>query len=192
MLSVRPHNALSQSQVKMPSYRLSPFPSQLRADTQSFFNVLNDEGDFAAIVVTAAYLDTCVAALLRTKMRPGETTGRLLDAGRGALGSFAARADLAYALRLIEKPMLADLMTYARIRNMIAHHHLTFSFASPEIETACKELRYLLTMKNGDLDEMVFTEATLPPTRERYKFTAVYICNELLSMAEQVGESSAA
>lgn len=188
---VRLHKLLLPDSRIMPRHHLPPLPAQLRADTQAFFDVLNDEGDFAAIVVTAAYLDAAIASVLRTKMRGSSITDRLLDSRRGALGSFAARIDAAYALGLIEQPMLQDLLQYAEIRNMVAHHHLTVSFDLPDISSACQKLKYLLTMKNGDLDEMVFTENSLPAARERYKFTAIYICNQLLDRAEKGVKDSA-
>lgn len=171
---------------------LFPTPSLLRTDTQAFFNVLNEEGDFAAIVVTGAFLDGCLASLLAANLRTSSVTEKLLDSRRGALGSFAARADLSYALRLIDKPMYLDLMQYAAIRNVAAHNHVSLSFDDPLVTTACLKLKFLLTMKNGDLPEMVFTEVTLPPPRERYKVTAVYMSNILLSQAEAARGHSAA
>lgn len=174
----------------MPKHVL-PTPANLRTDTQAFFNVLNDEGDFAAIVVTVAFLDACVASVLKSELRDSSITDRLLDSGRGPLGSFAARVDMAYALKLIDQPMHQDLMQYAEIRNMVAHHHVSVSFDAPEISSACQKLKYLLKMKNGDLDEMVFTEEQLPPPRERYKVTAVYISNLLLVQAEVKGRGNA-
>jgi DNA-binding MltR family transcriptional regulator len=175
----------------MPKHVL-PTPGNLRADTQAFFNVLNNEGDFAAIVVTVAFLDACVASVLKSGLRKSSVTDKLLDPRCGPLGSFAARVDMAYALKLIEKPMYQDLLQYAEIRNMVAHHHVSVSFDDPEISAACQKLNYLLTMKNGDLDEMVFTEQRLPPPRERYKFTAVYLSNLLLVQAEEKARGNAA
>jgi DNA-binding MltR family transcriptional regulator len=165
--------------------RVLPTPANLRADTQAFFNVLNDEGDFAAIIVTVAFLDACVASVLNSKLRVSSVTDKLLDSRRGALGSFAARVDMAYALKLIDKSMHQDLLQYAEIRNMVAHHHVSVSFDDPEISAACQKLKCLLTMKNGDLEEKAFTEEQLPPSRERYKFTAVHISNLLLVQAEE-------
>jgi DNA-binding MltR family transcriptional regulator len=175
----------------MPKYVL-PTPANLRADTRAFFSVLNDEGDFAAIVVTVAFLDACVASVLKSGLRDSSVTDKLLDPRRGHLGSFAARVDMAYALKLIDQPMYQDLLQYAEIRNMVAHHHVSVSFDDPEISAACQKLKYLLTMKNGDLEEMAFTEERLPPPRERYKFTAVYISNLLLVQAEEKERGNAA
>lgn len=172
--------------------RALPTTGNLRVDTQAFFNVLNDEGDFAAIVVTVAFLDACVASVLKSRLGDSSVTDKLLDSRRGPLGSFAARVDMAYVLKLIDKLMYQDLLQYAEIRNMVAHHHVSVSFDVPEISAACQNLKYLLTMKNGDLDEMVFTEEQLPPPRERYKFTAVHISNLLLVQAEENGHGNAA
>ena len=100
------------------SKRVLPTPANLRADTQAFFNVLNDEGDFAAIVVTVAFLDACVAAVLKSSLRDGDVTEKLLNPQCGSLGSFGARVKMAYALKLIEKWIHQDLLQYAEIRNM--------------------------------------------------------------------------
>lgn len=160
-------------------------PELLRADTQAFLNVLNDERDFEIVVVSAGYLDACLGTLLHRALRKSAVTERLLDPRHGALGSFATRADLAYAMTLIPKPLYQDLGHFANIRNMVAHHHISLSFDDPAVRDACVKLTYLSTVKNGDLDELLFGDhRPLPPPRERFKFTALFILDFLLRAAE--------
>ncbi|WP_457390522.1 MltR family transcriptional regulator [Roseateles sp. P5_E1] len=152
---------------------------------QALLDVLNDEKDFAIVIIATGYLDACLGSLLRSSLLRSGVTDQLLDPGRGALGSLTVRADLAYSMSLIPKAMYQDLIQLAQVRNMFAHHHIALSFADLDIQKACSSLNYMSTLKNGDLDELLFHAGRpLPPPKERFKFTALFILDFLLRAAE--------
>lgn len=158
-------------------------PEGLSKDTQAFFDVLNQEPDFSVVVVAAAYLDASLAALLHRHFLESSVSDKLLASGSGALGTFAARADVSYVAGLISKPLYRDLTVFAEIRNRLAHHHLTMSFAEPELASLCAKLTYALTLKNGNLDEPMFEPGMLESPRVRYTISAVLISQRLLLSA---------
>ncbi|MDE3041065.1 MAG: hypothetical protein KGJ82_10890 [Nitrospirota bacterium] len=167
----------------MPKRLLIP-TELLKADTQAFFDVLNNEPDFSIVVVSTSYVDACLSALLQSFMLESSVSDKLLDSRSGALGSFAARSDAAYVMGLIPKTIYQDLQQLAEIRNQFAHHHLSLSFSIPAVEAACLKLKHLGTMKNGDIDEPAFPPDRMPPARERFKFTVMVISHYLIQASE--------
>ena len=160
-------------------------PKDLRADIQALLDVLNKERDFSIVVVTVGYLDACLGSLLHSSLLRSSVTDQLLEPGRGALGALMARADLAYAMRLIPKEMYQDLIQFAKVRNLFAHHHIELSFSDADVQDACAKLSYLSTLKNGDVDEPLFHAGRpLPLLKERFKFTAMFILDALLRATE--------
>lgn len=169
----------------MPKTPLAP-AELLRKDTQSFFDVLNGEPDFSVIVISAGYLDACLGSLLKNFLIEGKVSDGLLDSRNSNLGSFAARSAAAYALGLISKSVYCDLKQFAEIRNMVAHHYLSATFSDPLLRTACLNLKHLSTIRNGDLDELVFPPKHMPPATEHFKLTVVYIGDYILRKSESV------
>ncbi|MDO8605444.1 MAG: hypothetical protein Q7R40_02805 [Phaeospirillum sp.] len=115
-------------------------PEVLSDDTKKFFAVLNGSSDLSVILIAASYLDACLAALLHKFFIKSKISDELLEFGGGALGGFQARADVAYALALVNKPIYRDLKKIAEIRNKVAHHHLEVGFDAGEIEPLCNSL----------------------------------------------------
>jgi DNA-binding MltR family transcriptional regulator len=158
--------------------KIVSFP-ELSADARRLYEVLNDETDLAVIVIAASWLDACLGAKLSENLRAGAVSDRLLDPGRGALGTIAIRADACYALKLIEKSMYQDLTTIAQIRNLVAHNHLLIDFGSSDIIGLVGRLHSVddgLTDAEGT--PMKFLEV-MDTVRQKFSFTAVYI-SELL------------
>jgi DNA-binding MltR family transcriptional regulator len=92
---------------------------KLSEETRQLFDVLNKESDLACVVIGAAFLDTALASLLAQKLLASSVSDKLL-ATSGVLGSFAARADLAYCLSLIKKEHYQDICVVGEIRNQFA------------------------------------------------------------------------
>lgn len=126
----------------MKRRRLPPPLETLSDDTQAVYDVLNGESNLAVGVIGAAYLDACLGSLLGRHFIESTVSDRLLSPG-GTLGSLVARADLAYCLGFLSKPLYQDLLQIAEIRNLLAHHHLQLGFGNPEVAEACEKLRYL-------------------------------------------------
>jgi DNA-binding MltR family transcriptional regulator len=153
----------------------------LSSDTQRFFDVLNDESDHSAIIVGVAYLDACLGAMLQRFLIHSTTSAKLLDPRGGALGTFSARSDVCYALGLISKVMLQDLLVLAELRNQCAHHHLLQSFADSRIADECKKLSFAATLLRWDGAEgTMFTTEQLVNPRTRFTMTAVLLSQRLL------------
>jgi hypothetical protein len=155
----------------------------LSTNTQAFFDVLNNEPDFSVVVISAAYIDACLATPLAKLLVQSSVSAKLLDARSGALGSFASRADACYTLGLVSKSLYQDLLVLAEIRNQFAHHHLSLTFSTPELSASCKGLSYAMTLKNGDIDEPMFRPGQLDDIRTRFVMSVVLISQRLLVTA---------
>lgn len=105
---------------------------ELTEAVPELLETLRSESDVGAALIGVGYLDALLAAALAVRFRPGKTSERLLGP-TGPLGTFSARAALAYSLRLIDKAGFKDLNTLAELRNQFAHHHLARRFTDPEI-----------------------------------------------------------
>ena len=157
----------------------------LSADTQKLFDVLNGEPDFSVVVVSCAYIDACLASILKRYFLEGSVSGKLLDAQSGALGSFSARSDACYALGLVSKAIYQDLVVIGRLRNQIAHHYLMLDFSAAHIAEACSSLKYAETLERWDTNdiERMFKPEQLAAPRTRFVMTVVLLSQRLLLIA---------
>jgi DNA-binding MltR family transcriptional regulator len=151
--------------------QLIPRIEQLSRESKELFEVLNGENDLSAILVAASFLDVCLASILERKLIDSKVTKKLLAARGGVLGSFAVRADVCYAIGLLEKGLYRDLLKIAEIRNLIAHHHLALSFKADDIVKLCGELSWGESL---GLYELMNTP------RNQFVLTAVMISQRLL------------
>lgn len=159
-------------------------------DTQKVYDVLNHDSDLACVLIGTSYLSELLGSAIRTALRKCNTTENILTPGRGILGSFKARVDLAYCLKIISKEDKKDLDIIGNIRNSFAHLHLAFDFTDKEVET---ELRNLNAWKiqsdfseiNADPDiESIPEYCHLPQSaREKYILTVVMLKQRIISNA---------
>jgi DNA-binding MltR family transcriptional regulator len=86
------------------------------------------------VLVGAVHVDECLARLFRAVFRPqlSQATIKRLLKYPGPLSSFAARIDVAYALRLIPKDIHDALNALRELRNSLAHERDAFSLAGNE------------------------------------------------------------
>ena len=166
----------------MPSHAPLP-PESLSSDSEHLYALLNEGADTSAIIVGVSYIDACLASLLAKRLLKSSVTEKLLDSRSGAIGSFAARSDLAYTLALIDKPMYQDLIVLAELRNETAHHHFELSFASEAIVLRCNKLKYVAGLKAANTGGPLMEEAWLARPRDRFMLTATMIVNRLLLTA---------
>jgi mannitol operon repressor len=122
------------------SKKRTPRIEQLSSESKELLDVLNNEQDLSVILIGASFLDTILSSILERKFLQSSVSINLLKAGIGALGSFAARADICYVLKLIEKSLYNDLRKIAQIRNEIAHYHLALNFDAENVNKLCGEL----------------------------------------------------
>ena len=88
---------------------------ELSKDTQKVYDVLNRESDLACVLIGTSYLAELLASALTEKFAKTSIAEKLLDPQRGAVGGFATRADLAYCLGFIRKPVYQDLIKIAEL-----------------------------------------------------------------------------
>ena len=124
-----------------------PFkPEELSGDTQKVYDALNHESDLACVLIGASYLAELLASMLKASFIESSVSDKILNPQRGAVGEFAARADMAYCLGLIDKSIYKDIMQVAEIRNLFAHKHFALDFGDATIRDACEKLQAWRTL----------------------------------------------
>lgn len=158
---------------------------QLSSDTRQLLEVLNGESDLVCVVVGAAFLDTALATLLAAKLLKSRVTEKLL-APSGVLGTFQARADLAYCLELISEERYQDLCFIAAIRNEFAHSHLQLTFRESGVQKLCarlQEYRILLHGEDEDVSSMPTEKELTIRARNQFNLSVTFLSNWLLISA---------
>jgi mannitol operon repressor len=91
-------------------------------DLVSFIDELGQETDRGLPLVAAALIDDRLAEkTIRSFLRPGPLAAKLIDAGNAPLGTLSARADLCYALGLIDEYEHSEIAIIRKVRNEFAH-----------------------------------------------------------------------
>ena len=158
-------------------------PEVLSADGGHLYPLLNEGSDFTVIIIALSYLDACLTSLLSKYFRKGSTADELLDANKGALSTLTSKASMAYALGLIDKPMLQDLLIMARLRNLVAHSHFELAFQSDELQGLCGELKYIVQLRDAQTGNAVFDLDQGRAPRDKFVFTAIMLWNRVLLTA---------
>lgn len=163
-----------------------PEIEKLREESKALYDAVNEEPDLPCVLISTSYIDQCLASLLKQSFTEGDTANRLLDS-RGILGTFMARADLCYCLKIITKELYNNLRKIAEIRNIFAHNYLSTSFDDPKVKKLCEEITFPVvaaaTYFNGETGKSYdnknpFTKFNDP--RSRFTINAVLIANRLL------------
>jgi hypothetical protein len=101
-----------------------------------FLEAFQRETDRAAAALGAAYLDSRLELLLRSKFVAVPKFVDDLLAGQGGLSSFSARISSAYAVGLISRRAADDLHSIRRIRNDFAHRPTAFRSRLRKLQVA--------------------------------------------------------
>ena len=168
------------------SKRLPMRPKDLSAEVGAIFDSMNDSPDLSLAIVGAAFIDSALGSLLRSKFVDSTVSEKLLDPNSGALGALHPRARLAYVLGLVEKPFLQDCCTIGEIRNIFAHRHLLTDFQDPSVAKLCNKLQapemlIKLSGPNGAMKTLIECNP-----RNRYLIAGTLIGNQVLMKAHQV------
>jgi DNA-binding MltR family transcriptional regulator len=163
-----------------------PQIEKLSEESQSLFDVLNNESDLASVLVGTSYLDYTLASLLARYFIESDIAPKLLDLPRGPLSTFSSRADLAYCLGLIPKGLYQNLETIGRIRNAFAHSYLYLKFDHPEIVKLIDPLIFPTVHQSITIDESgerhddssPFSRVAQP--RDKFNLIVVMMVNRLL------------
>jgi len=113
--------------------------------------------DAGHAILEAAYLDNLLQQLLLHSM-PKMSNGLAKELFGRSLNSFAAKINLACALRLIDAKTRCDLLAVKSVRNVFAHAEHALGFRHAKIIKEARPLRH-----HGHEG----SSSTLPPTRPR-------------------------
>jgi hypothetical protein len=96
--------------------------------------------DRAAAIVLATAVENAIGKLLRSNMRE-EGTSELFKPS-SLLGSFGARIDISYALKLFGPKTKKELNIIRTLRNQFAHSRMPIEFTTPVVKKCCDQLTY--------------------------------------------------
>lgn len=125
--------------------------AKLRADWEGWLDEFQKEGDRAAIILGAAFLDERLHEVLGFFFVDDETQSNALLGVDGPLGAFGARVTAAYCLGFLSPADFADLRTIKQIRNDFAHMLHGMSFEDPEVKKQCLRLQATTGVLGGEL-----------------------------------------
>lgn len=114
-------------------------------DWNGFYQEIQKETPRAAVIISAAFLDSQLRRLISKAFIDDQ---KIVDDLLGTekiverpLSSFGARIKIAYCMGLISKKIFNDLETIKRIRNKFAHKLHNYSFNESEIVKWCSSLK---------------------------------------------------
>ncbi len=134
-------------------------------DLNSFVRELELETDRGLPLVGAALIDDRLQETLRSFFCECRASGRLLDEGDAPLGTLSSRAQVCYALGLIDDFEFAEIDLIRKVRNEFAHAKHGVSFQNEKVAGLCSTLR-------SDLPE----GAGHPTSDPRFRFTNAVVC----------------
>jgi DNA-binding MltR family transcriptional regulator len=164
---------------------------QLSEETRQLFDVLNDQSDLACVLIGTAFLDAALGALIAGKLSESSVSDKLLGPS-GALGTFNARTDIAYCLRLITKKRYQDLCVISYIRNQFAHSHMQLSFNELQITTLCNQLHEWRVVFEDKPNINAKSDEIHARARNQFKLSVIFIANWLLLEALALKEKNTA
>lgn len=125
---------------------------------------IKGESDRAAAVLMASFMEHFATEKLKGYFIQDSAVSELC-ASHGALGSFGALMEVAYALGLMTRAMRSDLKYIRKIRNLFAHHHDVIDFNSPKIQDLCSNLTTAKGIPTLNSDPLKFESP-----RDQYMF----------------------
>lgn len=102
-----------------------------------------------AAIAGSALLDLLLRRAIEKRIRPDPEIQNILFQNRGPFQYFAARIQVAYALKIFESSAYADLNIIRDIRNVFAHSVESFDFDREDIAALCNKLWYPLKIRYG-------------------------------------------
>ena len=99
-----------------------------------FGQAISEESPRAMVILSVCYLDECLNQLLKAIFVPVDSKSDLLFDGPSApLGTYFAKVELAYRMRLFDDEMRDSLNLIRKIRNEFAHDLGTNSFNNESV-----------------------------------------------------------
>ena len=162
---------------------------ELSKDARAVFKSVNrEESDLACALILTAFLEQGLGSLLANRFVESSVPEKLLQPGRGILGTLQSRIDVAYTLGLITKGMFTNLCKVAEIRNVFAHSHIDVKFEDPRIQPQCEELELPeleISPDEGETPEQSEADfrALISTPRMRFTVVSALMANRLLLTA---------
>ncbi|HUQ70917.1 MAG TPA: hypothetical protein VM165_15420, partial [Planctomycetaceae bacterium] len=149
------------------------------------FAALKHDSATVCVVVSVAYVDHCLWALLGAYLAGDDAKIGILTHG-GCVGDLSAKAKLAFCLGLISKGLFNRILLLCTIRNSFAHKLDVTSFDSPEVVEDCSKVqlplgtRIDITATDEDDLRKIMTECLdMKTSRGRFTAVAAAICTHL-------------
>ena len=118
-----------------------------------FQNAVAAESDRAAVILSAAFLDSALELLLKAFLVPcAASTDPLFDSVSAPFGDFSGRIEAAYRLGLIEPTFARALHLIRKIRNDFAHNITGCTFADSSVMSRLTELAKCMELSKADLN----------------------------------------
>lgn len=119
--------------------RTDPDITHIEAIEQELYGA----SDRATVVMLGSMVEMSLRRLLTKLLRKdlNSTDQRRVFEFEGALGSFASKIVMAYALNLIGPITRSDLDLIRVLRNEFAHSRMSFGFITPEVKAVCDRLK---------------------------------------------------
>jgi hypothetical protein len=131
---------------------------------------LERESDRGVILIIGAMLDELLAELLKNVLDPA-VSGKLLNGSTAPLGSFSARAKMAFAIGVIDVQDYKDIEVIRKVRNAAAHFEVKQGF-----DTWFKSQSVIGLCGNLSQDRLT----TGASARERFIFAAKTTCGSIM------------
>lgn len=120
-------------------------------DHLRYLEVLSEESNRGAVLVTASMLDDVLTKLLFARLVEGKSSAKLLNGFNAPLGTFSAKVAAARAIGLISEEWRRELDLLRAIRNEFAHS-VTATLGDESILNKCNELSLCLPEKATDAE----------------------------------------
>jgi hypothetical protein len=113
------------------------------AEIEALERELYGANDRATAVMLGSMVEISLQRLLGTLLRANLNSSdrSKIFEYEGALGTFASKTVMAYALKLIGPIVRADLDLIRLLRNEFAHSRKPFGFSTPEVKAVCDRLQ---------------------------------------------------
>jgi DNA-binding MltR family transcriptional regulator len=110
-------------------------------DLAKFIEELRRETDRGLPLVAAALIDDRLAETLRAFFVDGPSAEKLIDAGNAPLGTLSSRAELCFALGLIDAYEHSEIALIRKVRNEFAHAKHGLNFSNDRVRSFCAQLQ---------------------------------------------------
>jgi DNA-binding MltR family transcriptional regulator len=166
-------------------------PEELSAQSNSLYDAVNGEAPLPCALISVAFLEKSLAALLAKAFIEGETAKGIFDENSGLLRDFSGRCTLAYCLGLVSKGMFQNLQKVGTIRNAFAHSHQPIDFDEAGIAKLCKELTFPRVQKaDGSKSNPLEEVGNTPRDRFMLVVTQLFAMIQLNALSQKRPEAT--